>query len=277
MARYLGDTWTLTFNTYDASGNLADATALVVTITAPDTTTPVSGAAATHTTTGTYTLTHTPTMAGMYLAVGTATGAISSVAPIDFYVEPITAGYQPGIVTLAETKDFLGLGSSTVNDSKLRTTIQVVSKMCEDYTNQIWRTRTIVEAHDGGANALALRHRPAKSITSVSIFGSTYTGFNLDTDTGILYATITGAGFFPYGPAQTIVTYVAGPVGNIVPQPIRQGVLDMVRHVWDRQRGGTNAPRQQGVMGPSMIDQRYSYMIPRDVEQVWEMYRDGGI
>lgn len=274
MARYLGDTWTLTFNTYDTNGNLADATALTVTITAPDTTTPVTGAATTHAGTGTYTITHTPTMGGMYLAVGTATGAVASVAPIDFYVEPITAGYQPGIVTLAEAKAFLGLATSA-SDTILRSHVQVASRMCEDFTNLVWRTRTVTELHDGGYQTLMLRKRPVQSVTTVTILGSAYTGWVLDPLAGLVYKTLTGASGWVYAPGQTSVTYVAGPSGNIIPQPIRQGVLDLVRHLFNRQRGGSNQPRQAGVA--SVIDQRYSMVIPRDVEQSWEQYRDGGI
>ena len=85
MATYdLGDVVTLTATVRDANGALADAGAITCTITLPDGTT--TSPTPTHPSTGSYTATYTPAVAGRFAVKWLATGANAGAFADDFTV-----------------------------------------------------------------------------------------------------------------------------------------------------------------------------------------------
>lgn len=256
MARYLGDVWQLTGRTYDVSGSPANATTVTCTVRQPDGTTVPTGAPA-NPSTGVYVAAFTPTQAGMHSAVFTATGANASVGPVDFYVHP-PAGLA--LVTLDEARAHLNR-TSTTGDDELRGIIDVASAACERWTDRYWRRRTVVATLDGGGSVLL--RADAIAVTTVTDAGLAVTGWTLRSP-GILAP----AGGRWVGPV--VVTYSAGPADGLTPEPIRQGVLELVRHLWDTQRGGSNLPRQGGV--DDVYGARDGYALPRRVLELWEPY-----
>lgn len=107
-----------------------------------------------------------------------------------------------------------------------------------------------VEKHPGGGSLIILRSPRAVSLTSIGYAdGSTGSlgDFDLDTDTGIIYLAYGSAtGRFPcgYGAASSrfvTVTYQAG--WETLPEDLRQAVKELVRHLWETQRGANTGAR----------------------------------
>lgn len=269
MARYLGDVWTLTGNVTDINGNAANATAVTVTITDPDGVTAVSGGATSNPSTGTYTYTYAPDKVGMHIAVFTATGTNASVGPVEFYVHPVTVA---GIVTLADAKTHLGLTQSD-KDARVRAFVLTASDVVENYTGRKFRRTTVAaELHSGGKAALLLHEFPVTSVTTVTESGTAVTTYAADLEAGVLYRSSDRSTAWASGVRNVSVTYVAG--SNVVPNDVQQGVLEMVRHLWETQRGGSSFPRQANANDE--FDPRTGYTVPRRVSELLDPYRMPG-
>ena len=59
----------------------------------------------------------------------------------------------------------------------------------------------------------------------------------------------------------------SGPPGGIIPANIQHGVRQLIRHLWNFQRGGSNVPRQAGA--DSEVDPRSGYTVPYAVLEAW--------
>jgi uncharacterized phiE125 gp8 family phage protein len=151
-----------------------------------------------------------------------------------------------GVVGLDEVKAHLNISTDTL-DEELRAFMDVATDACERYAGSVLGRRTITaEAHDGGTNAVFLNAGPILSVTTVNESGVATTDYTQPTGTQALLKT---AAFYygtyvnwNMGVNNVVVTYVAG---YSEPPPIaRQAVLELVRHLWQTQRGsmsGRNA------------------------------------
>lgn len=173
------------------------------------------------------------------------------------------------LVTLAETKTHLR-NPANVADAQLNDMIEAASATCEQYTGRVWSQRTITaEKHHGGQPYLVLLCTPVESVTTVVESGTTLTSSDWVLDAPLLWrGTSTAAMYWSPGRANVAVTYVAGPA--TVPDTIKQGVLEHVRHLWTTQLGGTAVPRTGADMEWSPEAGEH---IPRRVAQLWRPHR----
>jgi Phage gp6-like head-tail connector protein len=156
------------------------------------------------------------------------------------------------IITLAEAKLHLRITGSA-DDTQIQAHVDAATDLCEQVTSSVWTARSVTESYDGLMTiSLSLRTTPVLSITTVTENGVAVpgTGYTLDANSGILYR---GSSLAPMlwqsGRQNITVVYQAGPSGA-PPARIKQGTLEVVAHLWGRQRGGSNLPRQEE-LGPS--------------------------
>jgi uncharacterized phiE125 gp8 family phage protein len=156
------------------------------------------------------------------------------------------------IVTLAEAKTHLRIAGAA-DDAQLQATIDAATDLCEQVTSQVWTAKAVTESYDGLMTiSLSLRTLPVLSVTTVVESGAAVpaTGYTLDANSGVLYR---GSPLAPMlwqsGRQNITITYQAGPPGAVPPR-IKQGTLEVTAHLWNRQRGGSNLPRQEE-FGPS--------------------------
>lgn len=245
MATYdIGDKVYLSWSTYDSSGNLANPGTVTASITLPDgTSTSVSTATAS---TGAYTASYSPSQAGRHIVSWTATGTWPQAYADIFEVRDIA---DIGIVGLSEVKQHLNIpANSTADDEEILRFMDAATDLAESYVGQVLGRRTYTsELYDGGADCIRIRNPRAISITSVyengalvaaSGYALDYTGQRLyRVGSSTLYAT-NSYGYWTAGFNNISVTYVAGYVNPS--QAAKQGVLEIIRHLWQTQRGTMN-------------------------------------
>lgn len=245
----LGDVVPLTVQVRDAAGNLANATTVTLTIGLPDGTS--ISPSVTNPSTGTYQYDYPPTLVGRHTARWVATGLNASAYTDAFDVRPADSGL---IVSLADTKKFLNI-TSTGDDDELRAYIESVTRVVENYRNEVIARRTVVEEIDtmrgvrtigrtgaaydmgyenGGAKRrIMLGSTPVLSLTSVARVDGTYTWdlsqIDLNPDTGGV-SVLFGPLFYGFIRA----TYVAG--YSIVPSNYTMAALIIIEHLWQLQR-----------------------------------------
>lgn len=269
MSYALGQVVPLTITVRDAAGVPADGGTVTLSVTRPaGTTDTYTGGQLTHTIgTGIYQLDYVAVAAGLYAVRWVVTGANASAPKVDsFYVE---RSDLPPIVSLAEARQHLGFpAAKTADDDQLADFLQTACQVCEDYTGMAWRRQSLTATFDGGQRTLQLRV-PVLSVTSVTENGTTLAGtaYVLDASQGWLHRAPGGARWSSTAPQNIVVAYVAGPVDGIVPATIRQGSLEMVRHLWESQRGRA-VPAGRGP--DSEFPTGTSYSIPNRVRELWE-------
>jgi uncharacterized phiE125 gp8 family phage protein len=196
---------------------------------------------------------------------GTVGGLTVKFGPDTFTVRPAAPG---PIVSLADVRRHLRIRDLNPDrDELLRDYLDAATELCEDHTSRTYRRQTVVEAYSGGGCGLLLRSLPAQSITAVVESGISLTAsdYTLAPATGILYrGTTAGGRTWRDGIENITVTYVAG--ATSVKAKVRLAVLELVRHLWDPQRGGAGLPRQAGA--GDQWDPREGYAIPARVEEL---------
>ena len=266
MAVYdVGDTVTLGVTITNSAGVPANASAVTATITLPDgtTTTP----SVTNSGAGLYDIAYSPTQVGRYAIKWLATGTNASAYADVFEVRDFS---QIGVVSLDEVKAHLNIPSTdTTLDEELRRFMDAATDLAENYTGIILGQRTFTdETYDGQNEFLRIINPKVISIISVVENGLTlnsnqyfmdHTGQRLyRIGSGTLYSS-NSYGYWAPGIQNIKVTYKAGFINP--PSAIRQGVLEIIRHLWQTQRGAMN------VMGRNIEgDQMYSaptYSLPR--------------
>ena len=266
MAVYdLGDVVALGVKITDGNGNLANATTVVCTITLPDgsTATPT----VTNSATGVYDVDYTPPMYGRYATRWVATGANASAYADEFTVRDYT---ELGIVSLDEVKSHLNIpAETTTHDEELRRFIDAASDLAENYVGCVLGRKSFAnEKYSGNTDIIRLRNPRAISITSVYENGVLldplayvldYTGQRL---TRVTTGAISGPNYFGVwapGAENIVISYVAGFTNP--PPSAKQGVLEIIRHLWQTQRGPSS------VIGRNQSgDEFYSsatYSLPR--------------
>ena len=205
------------------------------------------------------------TVVGGYLLVWTVViGGSTQVFTDRFEVTANTA-----IISLAEAKEHLNLSATNVDkDEQLRAFCDSASDACEAYTNREWRRQTFTETYDGGTGAIALRRGPVVSVTTVTENGVTVaaSGYTLDANSGLL---LRGGTMSPmywlWGRQSVVVTYVVG--AAVIPPVVRNGVKEMVRHLWETQRAGKRNPD----------DVDATTLIPRSAKELWDLAPKGAV
>jgi hypothetical protein len=260
----LGDKVYLTWNTYDSSGNPVNPGTVTLNITLPDASN-VSVTTATSTT-GTYTASYLPTLVGRHIISWAATGSYPQAYSDIFEVRDIN---DIGICGYDEVLEYLNIPSASANENEVRRYIDAATDLAETYVGQVLGRRTFTdELYDGGTEFIRIRNPKAISITSVYENGALVSASNYVLDytgqrlyrigSGTLYAT-NSYGYWTAGMNNVKITYVAGYVNP--PMSAKQGVLEIIRHLWQTQRGAIN------VMGRTQTgDELYTgstYSLPR--------------
>jgi hypothetical protein len=170
-------------------------------------------------------------------APGLWSGLWSSTTPTTsrmfrFEVSPLT---NLGLVSLEDAKAHLDK-SSTVDDDELEELISVATEIVESRVGPVL-VRTVVE-RQGGGQSIWLQEYPVVDVVSIQPwleFGIGYavSGTKLDGDLGRLER-MDG---YPFIGGPFKVTYRAG--RPVVTKAITHGAREIVRHLWETQRGGT--------------------------------------
>ena len=244
MTYDLGDVVPLGITITDSTGANANASAVTCTITLPDGTT--STGSVTNPSTGQYNCDFSPSQTGRYAVRWLATGTNAAAYTDEFNVRDYA---DLGLVGLAEVKAHLNIPTTdTTLDEELRRFIDAATDLAEQSLGQILGRRTFTdELYDGGTEFIRIRNPKVISITSVyendALVSSTaynldYTGQRLyRIGSGTLYAT-NSYGYWTGGFNNIKITYVAGYVNP--PMAAKQGVLEIIRHLWQTQRGAMN-------------------------------------
>lgn len=244
MTYDLGDVVPLGITITDSTGANANASAVTCSIYQPDGTL-VTGSV-TNPSTGLYNCDFQPTQNGRHAVKWVATGTNASAYSDEFLVRDFT---ELGIVGLDEVKNHLNIPlTDTTLDDELRSFIDAGSDLAESYVGQILGRRTFSsELYDGGQEFIRIRNPKAMTITSVTENGLDVSASNYVLDytgqrlyrigSGTLYAT-NSYGYWTAGMNNISITYVAGYVNP--PMAAKQGVLEIIRHLWQTQRGAIN-------------------------------------
>jgi len=266
MATYdLGDKVYLSWSTVDSSGAAVNPGTVTASVTLPDATS-VSLTTATSVT-GTYTTNYTPTQVGRHVFAWAATGSWPQAYNDVFTVRDIN---DIGIVSLDDAKYHLNIPSTDVSqDAELSRIIDAAADLSESYVGIVLGRRTYTnELYDGNAEFIRLRSPKAISITSVYENGALLNSGQYVLDptgqrlyrvgSGTLYAT-NSYGYWSGGMNNVQITYVSGWVNP--PAAAKQGVLEVIRHLWQTQRGSMS------VLGRNLAgDETYqtpTYSLPR--------------
>jgi len=244
----LGDKVYLTWNTVDSSGSAVNPGTVTINITLPDAST-VSVTTSTSTT-GTYTASYLPTQVGRHILAWSATGTWPQAFSDIFEVRDIA---DIGIVGYDEVLEYLNIPAASASENEVRRFIDASTDLAENYVGQVLGRRTFTnELYDGGTEFIRIRNPKAISITSVTENGASvpasnyvldYTGQRLyRIGSGTLYAT-NSYGYWTAGRNNVSITYVAGYVNP--PMSAKQGVLEIIRHLWQTQRGSMNVMNRQ--------------------------------
>jgi len=247
----LGDVVALGITITNSAGTAQNATAVVCTVTLPD------GTSATPTVTnsgaGLYDIAYVPSQSGRHVIRWVATGTNASAFTDEFTVRDLTT--LP-VVSYDMALEHLNIPAASANQEEIRRFIDAAQDLAENYVGAVLGRRTITsEKYDGNTDVLRLRNPRAISISSVYENGdlldsSQYlldpTGQRLyRLTTSSLSSTAFGAyGYWAAGVNSVSVTYVAG--YTVTPPAIQQGVLEILRHLWQTQRGSANVLARNG-------------------------------
>lgn len=134
----------------------------------------------------------------------------------------------------------------------------------------------VVERHTG-PGPLILRQIPVVEVSGVTEQDIAVDAADLDADlnTGILYRT----GSFSTYPRGTVVTYTAG--YETLPADLRQGVLELIRHLWDTQRGSGPGGARANLLNPdgdpTTAAGLAAYTLPNRVKELIAPYVSRGL
>lgn len=166
-------------------------------------------------------------------------------------------------VTLAQTKAHLNITVST-HDAELQSMIDGAEAAIAQKCGPLSSTAT-TERVRGGGNGLVVRVTPIVSLTSVTPVGGTaYTLTDLDVDTTA--GVITRASFGPFVTGRYDVVYQAGRATT--PDDLLLAVKELVRHLWDTQRGPTRRPGSTASDTTANTIPGAAYLFPHRVEQL---------
>jgi uncharacterized phiE125 gp8 family phage protein len=167
------------------------------------------------------------------------------------------------VTTLPEAKTYLNL-STTQHDTELQLFIDRAEALVAERCGPLVATPKSGR-YAAGSGGLALPVYPIRSLTSVTpVGGSALTISDLYvTDAGV----VEWADGSPFGPGRYDVEWSAGHAADAgtVPADLKLGVLELIRHLWDTQRGASRTRTDAGTPGSA-------YIFPYRVEQALEPF-----
>lgn len=280
MSTWLGDI-------YSASYTAPQAATVVLTVTAPDGTT--STPTVVTTAAPIYQATVSTPLAGSYLLVWSASGAVVDVFVDQFTVVPPSLA----LISFSELRDQLNITTSdSTGNAKLRRFMQSASDVVQNVTGpMLGQVRT--EFFDGARSTVVLSPRWVQSIVSITeVLGTTvftlteqplaagsFTqyGYTWDRITHKIIRRSSGlAGQFAAGSGNIAVTYKQGI--NPLPQDITDAAGELIRHWW--QNG--QQPRSVNFTNPGADDDTgvvnsMGYWIPNRVNELLAPYARGPV
>lgn len=258
----LGDLVPLTIDIADATNTPANAGTVTLTITLPDQTTDTP--AVSNPSTGRYQCDYLTLQPGRHVARWVAAGINAGAHVETFDVAEAAAG---GIISLQAAKDHLNLADTTSYDDELRGFVEAATPVVEDVVGPVV-VKTYSEVHSGGP-LLVMDWCPVVSLTSLAAVltgGTSYQRADVDLDgpTGIVRR-LDGRDFV--GPLRA--TYRAG--RPVVPPNIQQATAEIVRHMWETQRGHSGA--RPGFGEEELLPTSSGFTIPRRAMELLAPHR----
>lgn len=252
----------LTLAPKDSTGAAVDPGSVTLAITLPDQT--LATPTVNHSGIGQFSAVYIAVQTGTHVIEWTATGSYAGT-----FRDTVEVEARSGIVSLSDIKDFLGVRRST-NDEILRLIGVMASDLCEsaEGTNRRWRRRIITDEKHSATGQFQLFNNPVLSMTSIVADGVTLSAddYDIDLTTGIVYD-VNGAMSLSTRRFGISVSYIAGSIA--VPAAVRNGVLEMCRHLYGSHIGGSGLP--------SSVEPDYTtslaYLIPNRVAFAWQAYR----
>lgn len=259
----VGQTIQVAVQVRTTAGVAADAGGMTLTVTGPDGSTSLPAVTARGA--GLYEAAVTLGLVGRHTLAWVATGANAGR-----FTDILTAEDASAlVVSLDEVKAHLNI-SSTAHDGELRRLVAVACAAGESYTGRVFGRRTVTDTFDGGLSGVILRRLPVLAVSTVTEGGTAVgaDGYRLDpAGSGVLTRAASGwPSIWQPGLGTVQVTYTAGYASQ--PASDRQGVLEMVRHLWETQRGTLAAmPRGAGL---DDYNPGTGYSIPNRVKELWD-------
>lgn len=157
----------------------------------------------------------------------------------------LTSSPEP-LVSLAEVRAFLRLDEN-VEEALLAGLVRAASGICEAFLNQVILRRPFTEVIGASSEWQALRIQPVQAIEGVRSIGSDGSLRDLPPESFAISLDVDGRGWVRVNDAgfdRLLVSGVAGfaDVVSDVPEPIRQGVLRLVAHLFTFRDGPGGEP-----------------------------------
>lgn len=266
MGYDLADPVPLSVKTMDASGALADPTAITLTVTHVASATTYTPAPV-HDGPGLWHYDFVPSdnggLSGYYKVRWVATGVNLSGYSDVFHVYDPTPNY---LISLAEARSVLRL-TSTTQDEDLRPFMEGVTEVVEDHLGETVVPRTFIEdftnVHPGRwGDTLALRRTPVLSIQSIVSVSNLFTwqvaDFHIDKTTGLITSLPSTWGLF----GDLTIAYTAGYA--TIPARIQNAARIIIQHAWQTRRGAAGAAVPGGMSDTMHVSGRlgWGYAIP---------------
>ena len=254
----LGDTLPFAINIYDATGTLADATTVTLTVLQPDGTS-AGPYTVTHSSTGVYAYSFTTTQAGRHLGQWSASGSNAGGEPQTFQVLPVAP-----LLTIGEMKAHLSLESSG-DDDEINAFLAAAVPILEGIAGPIYPRVITSEAHDAGTIQIWTDFAPIISVSSLTeMWGLTqYTlsaqpvgsstnmwGYTIDdpregriTRRGTASIAVPfGAAASTWGSIATGTVQISYTAGRANPsENIRFACKELVKYLWRQVHGGPSS------------------------------------
>lgn len=141
---------------------------------------------------------------------------------------------MPDLITLADAKATLSIGSGTADDAQIAVYITAATPVIEDITGPVLAASGRTKVFDGGTVAVLLPCA-VTAVTTVVENAVTLTDYTVNLAAGVVYAgtSLASRQFFP-GRQNITVTYTAGTATGTsdVPAHIRLATKELVRFWW---------------------------------------------
>jgi hypothetical protein len=258
----------------DASGALANAGNMQVTVTLPDNTTTTVPSVA-PTSTGTYAYDYPTTLAGRHTVRWVATG-VNAGAYVDVF--DVREAAPALLFSLAAAKAKLDIpATSTGSDEELREFIEATTAAVEFFVGPVAR-RTVQQVVRGDRDAWVLHTTPVLAVTAITPLQTwqqaiDVSGLDVDTHTGILRRT-DGLWFYS---GDYRVTYTAGRA--IVPPNVSLAAKLILQHLWRTNYGASRGLTGIGGGDDFLATEQvpgFGYAIPNRALQLLQADRDPG-
>jgi hypothetical protein len=261
--RTIGDLARISVSVYDITDNLADPTTITATVTEPDGTENLPDV--TRSSIGVYYLDFPVAQAGRHTVYWQTTGLNQGASVDNFDAQEIAP-----VLSVAEVKAHLNV-TDYADDSEILAFIDAAVGIAEGVVGSI-ENRTVTETHNGGRATVCLNVPPVVSVSAVTENGTSVAASGWDVSTNGVLTRTSGysTGVFTSGFNNVSVTYVSG--RSSIPADLRHALKELVRHLWETQRGSTTRKRSGDDYQPGA-----GFSLPNRVAEVLDRYRIAGI